>query len=195
MGGLSIVPLKWRFEARLALRHLLTGGGQTALTIGAVAAGVIVIIFLTALIFGIRGRLTTMLTESIPHVTVRVKQLEPVPLSQFEDVETAMSSSSRIEKQAPQLKFIDDWQHVVDVVRTIPNVRIVLPAIQGQGFASRGGNPIGVSLTGAEPAQQDEVSPVTKDLIAGKYIGLASDEIVIDYELAKDLSVSVGDRI
>jgi len=32
-------------------------------------------------------------------------------------------------------------------------------------------------------------------LIAGKYVGLAADEVVIDYELAKDLSVSVGDRI
>jgi lipoprotein-releasing system permease protein len=56
-------------------------------------------------------------------------------------------------------------------------------------------NPIGVSITDADPAQQDEISPVTKDLIAGRYVGLASDEVVIDYELAKDLSVSVGDRI
>jgi ABC-type lipoprotein release transport system permease subunit len=32
-------------------------------------------------------------------------------------------------------------------------------------------------------------------LIAGKYLGLASDAVVVDYELAKDLSVSVGDRI
>ena len=104
-------------------------------------------------------------------------------------------SSSRIEKQAPQLKFIDDWPHVVDVIRTVPNVRIALPAVQGQGFASRGGNPIGVSMTGADPAEQDEVSPVSPDLISGTYVGLASDQVVIDYELAQDLSVAVGDRI
>ena len=194
MRVLSLVPAKWRFETTLALRHLITGGGQTLLTIGAVAAGVIVIIFLTALIFGIRLKLTNMLTESIPHVTVRVRETEPVPLSELQDLGSAMSSS-RIEKQAPQLKFIDDWQHVVDVIRTIPNVRVVLPAIQGQGFASKGANPIGVTITGADPEEQDQVSPVTKDLIAGKYIGLASDEVVIDYELAKDLAVSVGDRI
>ena len=52
------------------------------LTVGAVAAGVIVIIFLTALFFGIRAKLTTMLTESIPHVTVKVRETEPVPLSE-----------------------------------------------------------------------------------------------------------------
>jgi len=104
-------------------------------------------------------------------------------------------SSSRIEKQAPQLKFIDYWPRVVDVIRTVPNVRIALPAVQGQGFASRGGNPIGVSMTGADPAEQDEVSPVSPDLISGTYVGLASDQVVIDYELAQDLSVAVGDRI
>jgi len=194
MSVMSLVPPKWRFEAQLAVRHLLTGGGQTLLTVGAVAAGVIVIIFLTALIFGMRAKLTKMLTESIPHVTVKVRDVEPVPLAEIQDLDAAMSSS-RVEKQAPQLKYIDDWQHVVDVIRTVPNVRIALPAIQGQGFASKGGNPIGVTITGSDPAQQDEVSPVTKDLIAGKYLGLASDAVVIDYELAKDLSVSVGDRI
>jgi lipoprotein-releasing system permease protein len=194
MSSLSWVPLKWRFESRLALRYLLTGGGQTLLTIGSVAAGVIVIVFLTSLIFGIRGRLTKLLTETIPHVTVRVRDLEPIPLSELQDLELGMSST-RVERKAPQLKFIDDWQHAVDVIRTIPNVRMALPAIQGQGFASKGGNPIGVVVTGADPAQQDEVSPVTKDLIAGRYVGMAADEVVIDYELAKDLAVSVGDRI
>jgi lipoprotein-releasing system permease protein len=193
-SSLSWIPLNWRFEARLALRYLVTGGGQTLLTIGSVAAGVIVIVFLTSLIFGIRAKLTKMLTESMPHVTVKVRDLEPVPLSEIQDLDSAMSSS-RIEKKAPQLKFIDDWQHAVDTIRSVPNVRMALPAIQGQGFASKGGNPIGVSVTGADPSQQDQVSPVTKDLIAGKYVGLAADEVVIDYELAKDLSVSVGDRI
>ena len=51
-------------------------------------------------------------------------------------------SSSRIGKQAPQLKYIDDWRHVVDTIRTIPNVRVVLPAVQGQGFASKGAIPL-----------------------------------------------------
>jgi lipoprotein-releasing system permease protein len=194
MRAHSLIPRKLRFEAKLALRHLKTGGGQTLLTVGAVAAGVIVIIFLTALIFGMREKVTKVLTESISHVIVKVRDVEPVPLSVLQDSGTSMSSS-RMEKQAPQLKYIDDWQHAVDVIRTVPNVRIALPAIQGHGFASKGGNPIGVTITGADPAQQDEVSPVSKDLIAGKYLGLESDAVVVDYELAKDLAVSVGDRI
>jgi lipoprotein-releasing system permease protein len=188
------VPSKLRFEATLAARHLLRGGGQTLLTIGAVAAGVVVIIFLTALIFGLQRRLTVMLTETIPHVTVRVADPKPIPLAELTQLESAMSSS-RIEQQRPQMKHIDDWQQVVDVAQRTPNVRVAVPAVQGAGFASRGGNPVGVTVVGADPVQQDEVSPVTQNLIAGSYIGLAADAVVIDYELASDLTVSVGDRV
>ena len=43
-----------RFEATVAYRHLRSGGGQTLLTVSAVAVGVIAIVFITALIFGAR---------------------------------------------------------------------------------------------------------------------------------------------
>jgi len=52
-----------------------------------------------------------------------------------------------------------------------------------------------VSVIGADPELQDQVTPVTKNLVAGYYRGLQSEEIVIDYELARDLNVSIGDRI
>lgn len=55
----------------------------------------------------------------------------------------------------------------IDVI--FPSLTSV-PAIQGQGFASEGGNPLGVSIVRADPAQQDEVSPVTKSLIAGRRV-------------------------
>lgn len=87
--------------------------------------------------------------------------------------------SSRIEQRAPQEKNIENWAQVV----------------RGQAFASKGGNPYGVTVIGADPEVQDQVTPVTKNLITGHYHGLDSEEIVIDYELARDLHVSTGDRI
>jgi lipoprotein-releasing system permease protein len=67
--------------------------------------------------------------------------------------------------------------------------------VRGQAFASKGGNPYGVTVIGADPEIQDLVTPVTKNLIGGHYRDLQSEEIVIDYELARDLNVSTGDRI
>lgn len=190
----TFVPRKVRFETQLALRHLLSGGGQTLLTVSAVAAGVIIVIFITSLIFGLQDRLTELLTDAIPHVTITVEEPEPKPLENVAGAPQGVSSS-RIEKQAPQLKFIENWPQVVETVRGLPNVRSVAPVVSGQAFVSKGANPMGVAVVGADPELQDQIAPVTKDLIAGKYLGLGSDEIVIDAELAKDLDVSTGERI
>jgi lipoprotein-releasing system permease protein len=190
----TFVPRKLRFETQLALRHLSSGGGQTLLTVSAVAAGVVIVIFITSLIFGLQDLLTDLLTDAIPHVTITVEEPEPKGLDKVPGG-TEGVSSSRIEQQAPQLKFIDNWPQVVETVRGLPNVREVAPVVSGQAFASKGANPVGVAVVGADPALQDIITPVTKDLIEGRYLGLASDEIVIDAELAKDLNVSTGERI
>jgi lipoprotein-releasing system permease protein len=190
----TLLPRQIRFESQLAWRHLRSGGGQTWLTIAAVASGVIIVIFIMGLIFGLQRRLTALLTDAIPHVTVQVPEGKPIPYADLPG-RPANTSSSRSEIQAPQRKNIDDWRTILAVAGTIPNVRAVTPAVAGQGFASKGANPIGVTLIGADPAQQELITPVTKNLIAGHYQELAADEVVIDYELAKDLNVGVGDRI
>lgn len=190
----AIVPRRIRFEMLVALRHLLAGGGQTLLTVSAVAAGVIIVIFITSLIFGLQAQLTELLTDAIPHVTVTVEEPEPKPLSRVPGAPGDLSST-RIEQRAPQLKFIDNYPAVVETIRRLPNVRAVAPVVTGQAFISKGANPIGVAVVGADPELQDAITPVTKDLISGRFIGLGSDEIVIDAELAKDLDVSTGERV
>jgi len=189
-----LVPRRIRFEAQVAARHLLSGGGQTLLTVSAVAAGVIIVIFITSLIFGLQERLTELLTDAIPHVTVTVEEPKPRPLSRVPGA-PAGTSSTNIEQQAPQLKFIDNYPAVVETIRRLPNVREVAPVVSGQAFVSKGANPVGVAVVGSDPELQDRITPVTKDLISGKYLGLGSDEIVIDSELAKDLNVTSGERV
>jgi lipoprotein-releasing system permease protein len=42
---------------------------------------------------------------------------------------------------------------------------------------------------------QEEVTPISKYMVMGRYRGLTSDEIVVDTELAADLNLTVGDRV
>ena len=189
-----LVPRKIRFEAQVAVRHLRSGGGQTLLTVSAVAAGVIIVIFITSLIFGLQQHLTELLTDAIPHVTVTVEEPKPRPLTRVPGASPGLSSTD-VEQRAPQLKFIDNYPAVVETIRRLPNVREVAPVVSGQAFVSKGANPIGVAVVGSDPELQDRITPVTKDLISGKYLGLGSDEIVIDTELAKDLNVTTGERV
>ena len=188
----AIIPRARRFEFQVAMRHLLSGGWQTLMTISAVTTGVIIVIFITCLIFGLQDRISALLTNAIPHITIRVANPTPKTL---EDLQDKSLSSSNIEQQAPQLKLIDNWEQIVSTVSKLPNVKAIAPIVTGQGFASKGANPKGVSVIGADPVLQDLVTPITPDLIAGKYQGLGSDEIVIDNQLAIDLNVAVGDRI
>ena len=183
-----------RFELRLALRHLRFGGGQTLLTVSAVAVGVSIVIFITALIFGLRQKLTALLIEAIPHITMQVKAVQPRPLAHLPGA-AAEASSSRIEQQAPLQKHIDNWSQVADMVRRLPHVRLVAPAVRVQGFVSRGGHGVGVVVVGVDPALQDAVAPVSKHLIAGQYLTLRSEEMVIAANLAAELQVATGDRL
>jgi lipoprotein-releasing system permease protein len=184
----------WRFERQVAIRHLRSGGGQTWLTVSAVAAGVIIVIFITGLIFGLRRDMARVLTEFIAHVTVQVAEVKPVPLERVPGA-VPEPSSSRLEQQAPQEKTIDDWPRVIEIIRAVPYVRLAAPVVRRQAFASKGANPLGVTVVGVDPALQEQVAPVTEHLIAGRYQGLTSEEVVIDAELAEDLSVSTGERI
>lgn len=182
------------FEIQVALRHLRSGGGQTWLTISAVAAAVIIVIFVTGLVFGLERKLTDLLTEAIPHVTIRVPDPKPTPLAEVPGAPPG-PSSSRLEQLAPQQKDIDDWSRVAETVRGVAGVVLVNPVVRQQGFASKGGHTVGVGVVGADPPLQDEVTPISKYMVSGRYRGLASDEIVVDTELAADLSLAVGDRI
>jgi len=182
------------FELMLAMRHLRSGGWQTFLTISAVASGVIVVIFISSLIFGVRAHISDLLTDMLPAVTVSPAELKPTPLAQTGVVGYGLSSS-KIELQNPQQKNIDDWRGVAAQIERIPGVVQAAPVVMGQALVARGGKQIGVNVTGAVPERLNRVQRLTKYVIAGHYLGLASNEVMINYKLSDDLSVGLGDRV
>jgi lipoprotein-releasing system permease protein len=185
-----------RFESNLAFRHLRSGGGQTLLTVSAVAAGVILVVFMTSLIFGLRQRFSAILTDLTPHVSITPRELEPTPLSRIDRPQPGERIvSSRVERQSPQRKLIENWPEVIRVIRGVSGVTAVAPAVTGQGFISRGARRLGVTVFGADPESLDAVNNVTKYVFAGRYLGLGADEIVVTYKLAEDLGVGIGDRV
>lgn len=180
------------FEIRLAARHLRAGKGQTVLTLSTVAAGVVVIVFISSLIFGLRQMFTALLTDLLPQVTVNPVEMTPQPLMQLGDVKTV---ASQIEAQNPQNKMIDNWPSLCESIKRLPHVIEVAPAVLDQAFASRGGRQLGVIVYGADPVSLTSVINVRKYIVEGHYVGLTSGEIVVVKKLAIDLGVSLGDHI
>ena len=118
---LSLLPRRLRVEIQLAVRHLRSGGKQTLLTISAVAAGVIIVVFVTALIFGLQRRLTNILPDALPHVTIRVVDPKPTPLATVPGAPSG-AVSSRIEQSSPQQKNLENWEQLLEIVQALPSV-------------------------------------------------------------------------
>ena len=121
-----------RFETTLALRHLRSGGGQSLLTLFAVSAGVVVIVFISAITFGVRALISSRLTDFVPNVRVELPDVKPAILSP-----DPQHVSAKVEMQAQQLKFITHWKEAVATIEAIPRVRVVAPTVAGAGFAGR----------------------------------------------------------
>lgn len=179
----------WRFEAGLALRHLLKGGSQTWLTIAAVASGVTVILFVSSLTFGLRNYAQDLISDMLPNVVVRVRKPEIRPI---EADRAVLTDTEPVSERSLEIK---DWRKTVETIRGLPNVANVAPAIMDQGFATRGGKSFGLSIYGGDPEELDGVTAVRKYIVQGRYVGLGVNECVVDYKLVSELGVRVGDHI
>jgi ABC-type transport system, involved in lipoprotein release, permease component len=192
-----------RFEIKLAYRHLVSGGGQTALTVAAVAIAVTVIIFIQSLITGVQRRFINDLVGSQPHVTV--KRPDPAPDSlaraaertggEVPGVAPGAFLATREEKQVQQRTDIEQWKQVETQLAQFPGVRTVTSAVRGNAFLIRGAKRLGVTVSGGDPAAQEKIVGLQEDMIAGSWLEIGPDDVVIGWRLADEAGVRLGDRV
>lgn len=175
----------------VALRYMRDARGQTALVLSAVAVGVAVFVFLSALIGGLQVSLIDKTLGSQPHVTLRVPREAPRPLVE----PTAQVAISRQVAEASQrLRSIDQWPAVVATVEQVAGVTAVSPTITGAGFAVRGDATSPIVVRGVEPERFLSIIDVRGRLERGRY-ELDGGGVVIGSRLATDLGVEVGDKL
>ncbi len=184
-----------RFESKLAWRHLVSGGGQTVLTVFAVAIAVTVIIFIQTLITGVQKRFVADLVGSLPHVTIKAPDPLPKTLAQVRDQKDGELLATSQQKSVQKRTDLEQWQKLEVQLAQFPHVKTVAPAVRGSAFLIRGEKRFAVTVSGAEPAKQERISFLQKDLIAGRWLDLRSGEIVIGVRLAEDAGVRLGDRV
>lgn len=179
-----------RFETTLAVRHLLRGGTQTWLTIAAVAAGVTVIVFISSLTFGLRKYAQGLISDLLPQIVVQTKR--PTVRTLNAPGSVVLTQSEPVNQKSLDIK---DWRRTVDIIRALPDVEQVAPAVYDRGFATRGGKSFGVLVYGAEPSELDGITAVRKYIVQGRYLGLGATECVVDYKLVTELGVRIGDHL
>ena len=190
-----------RFEIMLAVRHLTSNKGQTALTVGAVAVGVVAILFIRSVIAGVQLQIVDDLIGSLPAIVVKPVEKNTTRLADL-DTKAAVRVAStadvfvtRDQKRTQQREEIEGFAAVEAQLKTFAEVRAVASVAQGGASLRRGAKRFNVQLTGGEPAQLDAVIGVSKNLIAGKWVGIAPDEMVIGWRLADESGVRLGERV
>ena len=98
---------------------------------------------------------------------------------------------------------MDDYRGLMNKLREIPGVMAATPFIYSQVMLSSGKNVSGVVLRGMDPASDVNVTNFQKSLVAGNLTGLehggttggGEPGIIIGKELARNLNLTVGDKV
>ncbi len=179
------------FEWFVALRYMRDARGQTALIFAAVAVGVTVIVFLSALIGGLQASLIDKTLGSQPHITLLVPREVPRPLA----AATPTTAIARATQESPQrLRSIDQWPEVVVAAGRIDGVIAAAPSISGAGFAVRGEARSPIVVRGVDPERFLQIIDIRERLVAGRFV-VGGGDVVIGAQLASELGAAVGDKL
>lgn len=186
MRWLDALWLEWK----IALAFLFDNKLQTLLILVGIAVGSAVIVFITALITGLQANVIERTLGTQAHLKVQMpddaNRVLPAP-----DGAVALVLES---PRAQRLRSLSNWQALRDLLDGQPQVLAVSPLATGPAIARRGLARASVALMGIDPDRYQRIVPVARDLVAGRF-SIEGDQVAIGSELAKDLGLSVGDKL
>ena len=178
---------------------------QSVLILAGVTGGVAVIIFLTQLINQLQSSIIDRVMGSQAHIVVRpteeVTRTPPpavatdTPAAAPASASASASAVTRItQPRAQRLRPVDQWEKVAELAAASPGVLAVSPLATGPVFAQRGATNKSVVLMGVVPEAYSRIVKMDGYMTRGRF-AVQGTETLIGTELAKDMGVSVGDKL
>jgi len=92
---------------------------------------------------------------------------------------------------------IEDWRGVLKQVRAVPDVVGAAPYVEIESMLMNAGRTNGAIIRGILPEEENQVSDLREDMIAGSVDDLVPDgfNIILGRELAAVLGVGIGDKV
>jgi lipoprotein-releasing system permease protein len=177
------------FELIVAFRFMREGLMQTSLIVLGVGLGAGVIIFLSAVLGGMQGNVVRRTLNFQAPIVILPPDQVARPL-RAETTEVA----SQVQPRSQQLRSIDQWQKVRELVARTPGVTALTPIVSGPGFAQRGEATKAVAVTGIELETYFEVIALREEIISGS-VNLGPSDIIVGTDLAEQLGVGAGDKL
>lgn len=177
-----------RFEWTVALRFLREGGLQTLMIIAGAAAGISVIVFMTAFLGDLQADLIRRTLGVQAGIIVRPAEETARPLRQDN------AALPQIQARVQRLRSVDQWQPLRQRLENTVGIRAVSPLAAGPGLITRGDTSKSITLTGMTPALYAAVTRFNEKIVAGEY-RLSPGDTIIGTDLAHELGVGIGDKV
>jgi len=178
------------FEWIAASRFLREGRLQTIFIMLGVSIGVGVIIFMSAALTGQLANVTRRVLSAQAHIVLLPPDEIARPLRDARGV----TEAANIQRPFQRVRSIDQWQTIMANVAQMPAVTAVSPMASGSVLAVRGEASRAVTVLGVDADRYYRIVPLPDKIVAG-IPRLNSEDIVIGTELAKDLGVTIGDKL
>jgi lipoprotein-releasing system permease protein len=186
--GTTAYQVRLPFAWLVCLRYLREGRMQTLLILAGVTAGVAVIIFLTTLITQLQASIIERTLGSQAHIVLRPP--EAINRALLAPNQTAAT----VQPRAQRLQALDQWESIATLAQQTPGVVAVSPTVSGAAFAVRGEANQTVALMGVDAQRYQRIVRMQDYMRQGRFEVNAS-HTVIGVELAKDLGLTVGDKL
>lgn len=178
------------FEWIAAIRFLIEGRMQSLFIVAGVTIGVGVIVFMSAILTGMTANMMKRILNSQAHI----QMVPPDEVARGLRGRDPGFVIATVQRPTQRIKSIDQWQSLRDQLDRNPEVTHVAPTVSGSVLAARGTASRSVSVIACEPERYFAIVDLPSNLVEG-HARLASDDAVIGTDLAKDLGVSLGDKI
>lgn len=184
-----------RLLAAIALRHLLARKRQSVVSLLGIVLGVAFFMAISSLMQGSEKDFIRRLVDNSPHITVvdefRNPREQPVE-RRYKDATIEL----RNVKPATETRGIRGFEQILASLKSMPGVR-ASPVMAGQALVSFAGRDVAITLNGMIPGEVRDVSTIQNYMQQGSVDELIAnpDGIIIGSELARKLSVSLGDNI
>ncbi|TZF83446.1 ABC transporter permease [Cognatilysobacter lacus] len=177
-------------ETTIAMRFLRQGRGQTLLILFGIAVGVAVIVFVTALIWGLQDNIVARTLGTQAHVRVLApRQANLVARAPQGTLQLLLE-----DRRAQALRTIDNWPQVRDVLDRLPGVAAVSPVVSGPALGRRGDAVESVALIGVDLPRYLRVIHLDQSMVEGR-LDVGSGNAVVGRQLADDLGVRTGGKL
>ena len=164
---------------------------QTIFIVTAVAIGVAVIVFMSAMLASLQANFIKRVLTSQPHIQLippdeTARPLRPQAPGQL--------IAAVVQRPAQRSRSIDQWQKVRTQLSEWPDIITISPTMSTSALAVRGDASRSITITGIEPDVYFKIVRIPDYIVDGQS-SVSTDDILVGTELAKDLGATLGDKI